>query len=270
MSYLKKNLLFMCFLFLGGCMSKEKANIPQEGDVVIWKQNNNLVVKAKLGERRIHISDQFDSEFYRPEREHYLGQFPISYIPEKFASITQKEIDSLPMPDSNRQLQFNLVLRKSSFQATDGYIPDHKDQVRVKIEGLTIDMLEQKLDTNKIMLNNFNSKYVDLKSKFKKNGLDCYKRNISDKAFFCYGYSKNKDVTGVFLDVFASENTSDNHFIQIYGNSYEPNKYGGVWVQWETNLNNWEEWQEIDNAIWRLLDVWNVAPLEVKSKNIRK
>ncbi|WP_228269798.1 hypothetical protein [Acinetobacter oleivorans] len=149
-------------------MNKEKANIPQEGDVVIWKQNNNLVVKAKLGERRIHIFDQFDSEFYRPEREHYLGQFPINYIPEKFASITQKEIDSLPMPDSNRQLQFNLILRNSSFQATDGYVPDHKDQVRVKIEGLTIDMREQKLDTNKIMLNNFNSKYVDLKSKFKK------------------------------------------------------------------------------------------------------
>lgn len=192
MSYLKKNLLFMCFLFLGGCMSKEKANIPQEGDVVIWKQNNNLVVKAKLGERRIHIFDQFDLEFYHPEREHYLGQFPISYIPEKFASITQKEIDSLPMPDSNRQLQFNLVLRKLSFQATDGYIPDHKDQVRVKIEGLTIDMREQKLDTNKIMLNNFNSKYVDLKSKFKKNGLDCYKRNISDKAFFVMDIRKIK------------------------------------------------------------------------------
>lgn len=266
MLYLKKVILIMSFLFLGGCMNKEKTNIPQEGDIVIWKQNNHLVVKAKLGERRIHIPDQFDSEFYRPEKEHYLGQFPISYIPEKFASITQKEIDSLPMPDSNRQLQFNLVLRNSSFQATDGYIPDHKDQVRVKIEGLTIDMREQKLDTHKIMLNNFNSKYIDLKSKFKKNGLDCYKRNISDKAFFCYGYSKNKDVTGVFLDVFVSENTSDNHFIQIYGNSYEPNKYGGIWVQWETNLNNWEDWQEIDNAIWRLLDIWNVAPLEIKTK----
>lgn len=71
---------------------------------------------------------------------------------------------------------------------------------------------------------------------------------------------------GFFLDVFASENTSDNHFIQIYGNSYEPNKYGGVWVKWETSLNNWEDWQEIDNAIWRLLDIWNVAPLEIKMK----
>ncbi|MGA9697768.1 MAG: hypothetical protein WBQ67_02375, partial [Acinetobacter sp.] len=73
-----------------------------------WKQNLELIVKAKLGPRREHIPDQFDYEFYKPAREHYLGQFAINYVPEKFPTIMQGEANSLPMPDSNRQLQFDL------------------------------------------------------------------------------------------------------------------------------------------------------------------
>lgn len=196
-----------------------------------WKQNPQLIVKAKLGPRREHIVDthckRCEREFYRPEREHYLGQFPIDYVPENFSPITQEEADSLPMPDSNRQLQFNLMLRGSIFQATDGYIPDHKDQVRVRIEGLTMDMREQKLNTYKIMLMNTIPKYVKVDSKFKKFGLICYRRIFFHDSFNCYGKSRHKDVTGVFLHIIALENTVDNRFIQIMGNSYEPNKYGG-------------------------------------------
>lgn len=48
--------------------------------------------------------------------------------------------------------------------------------------------------------------------------------------------------------------------MQIRENRYKPNKYGGIWVKRETNLNNWNQWQEIDSAIWRLLNSWNAAP----------
>lgn len=248
----------LCLVFLIGCTPKEKSYIPQEGDLVTWKQNPQLIVKAKLGLRREHIPDQFDYEFYRPAREHYLGQFPIDYTPEKFEPIAQQEADSLPMPDSNRQLQFDLKLSNLDFQATDGYLPDHDDQVRVRIEGLTIDMRAEKLDTYKTFLQR--KEFFKKNSKFEKYGLTCYPKKVADNFYGCYGKSKEQDVAGVLLDVVALENTVDNRFVQIRGESYEPNKYGGIWVQWETNLNNWDKWQEIDSAIWRLLASWNVSP----------
>lgn len=263
----KKIVVSLCLVFLTGCTPKEKPYIPQEGDLVTWKQNPQLIVKAKLGPRREHIVDthckRCEREFYRPEREHYLGQFPINYVPEKFAPITQQLANSLPMPDSNRQLQFDLKLSNLDFQATDGYLPDHDDQVRVRIEGLTMDMRAENLDTYKTFLQR--KEFLKKNSKFEKYGLTCYQSVVADYFFTCYGKSKESNVTGILLEISTLEITSDNRFVQIRGNSYEPNKYGGIWVQWETNLNNWDRWQEIDSAIWRLLDTWNSAPSSQKS-----
>lgn len=112
MNNFKIAVFFMGLMVLGGCKPQEKVHILREGEIVTWKQNPNLIVKAKLGPRRKHIPDQFDNEFYRPEREHYLGQFSIDYIPEKFPVITQEEANNLPMPDSNRQLEFYLTLNR--------------------------------------------------------------------------------------------------------------------------------------------------------------
>lgn len=259
---LKLKLLLITSLILSGCKLKEKLDTPRENDLVVWKQNPQLIVKAKLDPRRKHIPDQFDYEFYRPAREHYLGQFPIEYVPEKFAPITQEQADSLPMPDSNRQLQFDLKLSNSDFQATDGYLTDHANQVRVRIEGLTMDMRAENLDTHKIMLNYMSGGDVKLNSKFQKNNMNCYTRNFSDNYFYCFGESKHNNLTGVLLDIRNVQNNEKPlDAVAIRGNSYEPNKYGGVWIQWETDFENWDKWQEIDRAIWRLLETWNAAPL---------
>ncbi|OTG86890.1 hypothetical protein [Acinetobacter sp. ANC 3832] len=259
----KKIVLSLFFVFLTACFQRDKQEIPQEGEIVFWKQDLELIVKAKLGPRREHIPSQFDYEFYRPAREHYLGQFPIDYVPEKFQPITQQQADSLPRPDSNRQLQFDLKLGNSDFQATDGPLPDHDDQVRVRIEGLTMDMRADNLDTYKTFIQR--KEFFKENSKFEKYGLTCYQKKVADNFYGCYGKSKGQHVTGVLLNVIALEITPSNQIAQIRGNSYEPNKYGGIWVQWETNLNNWDKWQEIDNAIWRLLDTWNAAPSSQKS-----
>lgn len=227
MNYLKIGVFFMSLIALGGCKPQEKVHIPQEEEIVVWKQNPQLIVKAKLGPRRKHIPDQFDYEFYRPAREHYLGQFPINYVPEKFPVITQEEADSLPMPDSNRQLQFDLKLSNSDFQATDGPLPDHDDHVRVRIEGLTMDMRAENLDTYKTFLKR--KDFFKENSKFEKYGLTCYQRLEADYSFNCYGKSKEQDVTGVLLSVKTLDSSVafENKIIQIRGNSYEPNKYGG-------------------------------------------
>ena len=261
----QKIVISLCLVFLIGCTPKEKPYIPQEGDLVTWKQNPQLIVKAKLGLRREHIPDRFDYEFYRPAREHYLGQFPINYAPEKLPPITQEEAGSLPMPDSNRQLQFDLKLRNLDFQATDGYLPDHDDQVRVRIEGLTMDMRAENLDTHKTFLQR--KEFFKGNSKIEKYGLTCYQRLEAEYSFGCYGKSKEPGVSGVLLSVqtLKSSVALENKIIPIRGDSYEPNKYGGIWVMWETNLNNWDRWQEIDSAIWRLLDTWNSAPSSQKS-----
>lgn len=254
-------------LLLIGCTSKDiSKDIPKEGEIVTWKQNPNLIVKAKLGPRRKHIPAQFDNEFYRPEREHYLGQFPIDYIPEKFPAITQEEANTLPMPDSNRQLEFYLTFNREKIEATDGFAPDHKDQVRVRIKGLGLEMRENNTDTKKVILNNITPEYVKMDSKFKKFGLECYRRIFSDEYLFCYADSNIPNVSGVFLKVNTRGRRPENgESIEIIGNNYESNKYGDIWVQWETNLNNWEKWQDIDNAIWRLLDTWNSAPSSQKN-----
>ena len=265
----QKIVISLCLVFLIGCTPKEKPYIPQEGDLVTWKQNPQLIVKAKLGSRREHIVDthckRCEREFYRPEREHYLGQFPIDYVPQKFAPITQEEADSLPMPDSNRQLQFDLKLRSSDFQATDGYLPDHDDQVRVRIECLTMDMRAENLDTYKTFLQR--KEFFKKNSKFEKYGLTCYQRLEADYSFNCYGKSKEPGVSGVLLSVQTLEGSValENKIIPIRGDSYQPDKYGGIWIQWEMNLNNWDRWQEIDSAIWHLIEKWNSAPSSQKS-----
>ncbi|WP_367947490.1 hypothetical protein [Acinetobacter sp. BY484] len=224
-----------------------------------WKQNPQLIVKAKLGPRREHIPDRFDSEFYRPAREHYLGQFPIDYVTEKFPPITQEEANQLPMPDSNRQLEFYLILNGTNVQATDSDLLDHKDQIRVSVEGLPLDLREGNFNTEKVFISNLASKYVKRHSKFKKYGLDCYIRSFSDDFLFCFGPTKNG---GVFLHL---NRGSDKSINAIQGNIYKLNKYGGIWLKWETDLNNWDKWQEIDSAIWHLLDTWNSAPSSQKS-----
>ena len=53
----QKIMISLCLVFLIGCTPKEKLYIPQEGDLVTWKQNPQLIVKAKLGSRREHIVD---------------------------------------------------------------------------------------------------------------------------------------------------------------------------------------------------------------------
>ena len=267
----QKIMISLCLVFLIACTPKEKPYIPQEGDLVTWKQNPQLIVKAKLGSRREHIIDthckRCEREFYRPEREHYLGQFPIDYVPQKFAPITQEEADSLPMPDSNRQLQFDLKLRSSYFQATDGYLPDHDDQVRVRIQGLTMDMRAENLDSYKTFLQR--KEFFKKNSKFEKYGLTCYQRLEADYSFNCYGKSKEPGVSGVLLSVQTLEGSValENKIIPIRGDSYhyQPNKYGGIWIQLEMNLNNWDRWQEIDSAIWHLIEKWNSAPSSQKS-----
>lgn len=46
----------------------------------------------------------------------------------------------------------------------------------------------------------------------------------------------------------------------VGGEFWEP-IYGGIHIEWHTHIQNLKHWKEVDAAIWRLLETWNVSPL---------
>ena len=84
-------LLFACIASLNGC--KPSQSIPEEGDIVIWKHSPELIIKAKLGQRREHIivDARIDHLSYEPQYERFIGQFPIDYNPKPFPKFTKEE-----------------------------------------------------------------------------------------------------------------------------------------------------------------------------------
>ena len=87
---------------LSGC--RQKPPIPKEGDIVVWMHSPELIIKAKLGQRREHVvSDpRLDHLFYEPEYERFIGQFPIDYKPIPFPKFTEAERrDFLPNTTQN-------------------------------------------------------------------------------------------------------------------------------------------------------------------------
>lgn len=256
--------LLILTLFQGGCVQKEKVHIPQEGEIVTWRQNQQLIIKAKLGARRTHIPDQFDREFHPPKTEHYVGQFPIDYVPEKFAKISEQEALALPKPMALQQLEFNLMLNGSTVQATDASPLgpngiEHPDQVKVFIYNYNFKLQPQPTKNTKQSFELDFMREVDLNSKITQYGLDCYEFKDGSGWKRCFGKSENKMVSGFEFHISPDRNTS------ILVRSKEP-IYGGVEIQWFMNQKNIDQARDIDAAIWRLLETWNVSPFNKISK----
>ena len=253
-----KLLCLILLVTLAGCTKNRESNLPKEGEVVTWKQTDELIVKATLGARREHIVDthckRCERDFYRPELENYLGQFPLGYRPEKFDKIGLEEAKALKYSDAVRALEFYLTLNGKNIKATDQYSIDDIDQIRVKVERLSIDFREKNMTTQKVFIDSQDEKYVKLDSKFRKYDLDCYVSSYADHHFLCYGKSKNG---GVLLKAIQNDFSS---FRSLQGDTYEYGKYGGISIMWQTDVKNLEKWQEIDEEIWKLLEIWNVSP----------
>ena len=104
-------------------MQQEKQDPYKKGDIVTWKINDHLILKAEVGERREHFvthNERVEREFYRPQDERYIGQFPIDYQPKKFDKISAAEARDMPISKtSGGGYEFNLMLNGSWVQATD-------------------------------------------------------------------------------------------------------------------------------------------------------
>jgi hypothetical protein len=245
---------------ISGC-SKE-TELPQEGDIVLWKQNNALVIKAKLGQRREHMPKY---KIFEPELERYVGQFPIDYQPERFMPISKEEIDRLEFPSAIHQLEFSLMLNGKVSKATNlglltGRGLDDPNQVKVKLMNVDPVFYEkvhetQFLNTREKIEYRLNSKNLDESSKFTDYGMTCYRftKNIDEtsKAQLCFGTSVHPLVSGFYLYI-----SEESNYISVSSNELI---FGGIQLRWVTHKQNIHQVKKIDTAIWRLLDTWNVA-----------
>jgi hypothetical protein len=250
-------------------MQQDDVTLPKEGDIVTWKQTPQLIIKAKLGQRREHIPSTCtpcEADFYRPGHEHYVGQFPIDYVPEKFAPISKGEAEKVPMPYSDHQLEFSLMLNGAKGKATDaspygGKGMDDSNQVKVFVSVYKLNMANvhllggpERYNTQQLFESSL-MKELDATTKVSKNGLDFYGFNDSRTGKRCFGTSLNKLVSGFHF--YVSPDPKSN----IYGESHEF-IYGGLTLEWFTDQKNLYRTKEIDAAIWRLLEAWNVSPIQ--------
>ncbi|WP_201551132.1 hypothetical protein [Psychrobacter fjordensis] len=259
LSTLSSLVIITLSLFQISCMQQDKKQDPyKEGDIVTWKINNHLILKAEVGQRREHSlenhSKRGEAEFYRPQYERYLGQFPIDYQPIGFDKISESEARDMPISKhSGRRYEFNLMLNGSTVQASDRVVEsndtlDHPDQVKVVINSYQAS-LTTKEATEK--------EEREVKAKYEKElsekyGLHCRTRDDIGIPH-CFGNSINPQVSGI---VFSFLNDG-----KIKAISYDP-IYGGIKVEWYFHPSNLQHWQEIDTAIWDLIETWNISPIE--------
>ena len=243
-------------------MQQDKKQDPyKEGDIVTWKINDHLILKAEVGQRREHSlenhSKRGEAEFYRPQSERYIGQFPIDYQPTGFDKISEAEAIDMPISKtSGGGYEFNLMLNGSTVQASDRSVVsdetlDHPDQVKVVVKPYR----SSKERNSKQFFDLRLVKELDIDSAKTNNGVTCYRFKDEPSHRRCFGHSLNEAVSG--FDIYVSKDTS----YRLSAESLE-SIYGGIKVNWYTDQTNIARAQEIDAAIWRLLNIWNISPIE--------
>jgi len=259
---------------LSGC--REKPPIPKEGDIVVWKQRSELIIKAKLGQRREHVivDARIDHRFYEPEYERFIGQFPIDYKPKPFPKFTEQEqiafeaehATKIHAVKSGHPIEFNLMLNGIKAKATDdspigGEGIDDPNQVKVILHGYGAFPVVTKSGAKRAPYNTQQyferelMKELDVSSKETKYGVDCYRFNGASRGKRCFGHSTYSGISGfriyVSPDVERRISVTSQEFI-----------YGGIKILWFTDQKNIYRARDIDAAIWRLLEAWNISHLQ--------
>lgn len=243
---------------------RKDAVIPKEGDVVTWKHNSELIIRAELGQRREHIPetncDRCEAG-YEPEYELFVGQFPIDYEPEQFPKLTEDEYASfeaeygkvLHARNSMHFMEFNLMLNGAKAKATDRAMSlalDDVNQVKVQIDTLgDLDDIDFTKDGYTKYKESPEFKQAVQTQEF---GLDCSTENGAGTVKRCFGASKDKQISGVYISLIGDDDWVSGHSSALI--------YGGIRVDWRMHRQNLKHWKEVDAAIWRLLEAWNVSP----------
>ncbi|MBK8816210.1 MAG: hypothetical protein IPN42_12270 [Methylococcaceae bacterium] len=254
--------------------------LPKEGETVTWRGNRLLIIKAVLGQRRKHIEKNL---FYPLVEEQFIGQFPIDYVPIPFPKLTQKEAIALEVAEEKRlkkygdqpmhnDIEFNLMLNGSTVIPTnldthnDGV--DHPDQIKVRISRYELfydDFFYKRgelINSYKQTLSNWGRPFdewerLNIDTKVSKAGVSCYEYK---ERFYKEGASKECLVHS------DTPLAPDYHFYvapEDLGNYIAVNRYvAGYILFWYADKKHIYRAKEIDAAIWRLLEAWNVSPFQ--------
>ncbi len=238
------------------CFKKEKKDPYKQGELVTWKFNEELIIKTELGQRRKHIPldpPRAEKEFYRPHLEHYVGQFPIDYQPKKYPTLSKQEAKQIEpyKRDVTNWLEFDLMLNGSWIEPTDESINapkalDHEDQVKVKVNYLSAN---SKHNTKEYFEKRMNGE-LDLKSNHKIGILSCF-NSLKDNDWYCFSNSSNSKVSGLIVSDYINDTIIIN---------YGEFSYGGISINCVLHKKHINQVGKIDQAIWRMLDAWNVSP----------
>lgn len=236
----------------GGCMMQEKKDPYKQGELVTWKINDELIIKGHLGKRRKHIVGEFDAEFYHPNTQQFMGQFPIDYLPKKFDPISKGEAVTLQQNNTGNPFEFYLMLNGSWVEPTDEsiYSPralDHEDQVKIQVKRVYNLDLEQ--NTREFFENDL-MKDLDKNSEHELYGMKCFILSHG-RGKRCFSKSSNPYISGFRLSHL------NGYYLIV---SYNEFIYGGISITYIAHPNNLSKVNEIDQAIWRMLDTWNVSP----------
>lgn len=260
LSTLSSLVIITSSLFQISCMTKDKKQDPyKEGDIVTWKINDHLILKAEVGERREHVvtrTPKGEAEFYRPQYERYIGQFPIDYQPTRFEKISESEARDMPISKhSGRRYEFNLMLNGSWVQASDRSVYsndtlDHPDQVKVVVNNYSLG------GNTKQSFDNYSMLELDADSAETNNRVTCYPfKGKHDNQRRCFGESENSLISG--YEIYIPITKQVPMFVE-----YRESIYNGVKINWYADRKNLDQAQAIDAAIWRLLDTWNISSIE--------
>jgi hypothetical protein len=225
---------------------KTYRNTLKTGDIVTWRVTPQLLINAKAGKLNTF-------EYNDPNGKFYLGQFPVDYRPKKILKINPKKIKDIT--DINNALNFDLIINnEKNVPIYDSSMYPLLNQVRVTsqpVKGFEPSKLTWPREKIDYVLSFYGG--ANKKLKYDTFGLECYPSG-SGYDSVCIGTTGHPHHPQVYL--YTSKNVHSEN-MTIYATSYT-SLYGGLRVEWEATVKDLKNWKEIDAAIWRLLDTWNV------------
>lgn len=217
------------------------------GDIVSWRVAPHLLINAKTGKLNTF-------EYNNPNGKFFLGQFPVDYIPKKILKFKPEKIKDIA--DINNAFNFDLIINNAkNVPIYDSSMYPLLNQVRVTLQpvkGFEPSKLTWPREKIDYVLSFYGG--ANKKLKYDTFGLECYPSG-SGYDSVCIGTTGHPQHPQVYLLVTNSVNSKN---IIIYATSYT-SLYGGLRAEWQVTVKDLSNWKEIDAAIWRLLDTWNVA-----------
>jgi hypothetical protein len=89
-------------------------------------------------------------------------------------------------------------------------------------------------------------------------GLRCYEGKTLKSREFCYSANAGEQHKGILLTVDVAPYGPGVINPQV-STEYYSRRYGGIDVDWHTNVKNLAHWREIDAQVWKFMAAWNQA-----------